>query len=51
LIIKEGYGHYFYELLRADDCKRIIDGDYQDISADLKYYKGDFVPFVDLFLR
>jgi len=51
LLIKEGYGHYFYEPLSPTDCTRIINGDYQDISVELKYFKNDVEPSLSLTVR
>lgn len=51
LLIKEGYGHYFYEPLMSIDCTRIINGDYQDITVDLKFFKNDIKPSLSLLVR
>ena len=51
LIRKEGSGHYYYEPLRTDDCTRIISGDYQDISVELKFFKNDIEPSLSLTVR
>ncbi len=51
LLIKEGNGHYFYEPLNTDDCTRIINGNYQDITVELKFFKNDIEPSLSLIIR
>jgi len=51
LLIKEGKGCYFYNVLSVGDCRKIIEGDYEDISVDMKYYKNELLPDFQLIIE
>lgn len=51
LLIRKARGYYFYSLCDVDDCELITSQKYESLSVEIKYFKGDKTPKINLLIE
>ena len=51
LVVKIKRGHYFYNFIDAADCRKLIDGHYDEIAVDVRFFNSDPIPKILFSLR
>ncbi len=51
LLIKKSRGYYLYNLISVADCRRIANREYDSLRVDIKYYKNDCSPVINILIE